>query len=190
MFMSKRVLLVGRNQTVLAKLAKALAQEDIDVQTTNHVEQASQDFNARDFSLIAFGRGVDGTTKDRLKADFTSQNPNVLFVDGIAPIIPLLVKQVIGTLKAKPADSNVLTQLGYEQHSSTVHLTVRQDCYLSLCFYQLDAVHRTRHETLIAENIQTGSHMYHIKAKRLDNTIASFLLIEVNEDELAILPLT
>lgn len=53
--MNKKILLIGRNLNVLASLAEALIHEGFVVKTTNLVERASQDFDAAEFDLIAFG---------------------------------------------------------------------------------------------------------------------------------------
>lgn len=58
--MSKNVLLVGRNPTVLANLTSALTDEGFAVKTTNRVEQADQEFDAAE---LHFERSGDQTER-------------------------------------------------------------------------------------------------------------------------------
>jgi hypothetical protein len=189
--MSRRVLLIGRNPTVLAELGQALRSEGFAVQTTDLVEKASQDFNAANFDLIAFGRGVDEETKAFLKASFRTQHASIYFVDGLAPIIPLLVKQIKETLQAKPADEKLLTYFGCDlSETLTISIALREACQVAVDFYQLDAVHNTRQDTLISTYLQAGNYQFKIEPIFLDNTAARFLVAQANKDELTVLRLS
>ncbi|GAB3502709.1 hypothetical protein GCM10027341_30880 [Spirosoma knui] len=188
--MNKKVLLIGRNPGVLSALADALINEKMLVQMTSLVEQADQDFNAADFDLIAFGRGVDEDAKAELKRNFKGQHPGVHFVDGLAPIIPLLVRQITATLAAKPVETNRLVSVSCEQ-SETIQLCIvaRQACRLTVDLYQLDAIHTTRQATLLTRFIEAGSHQFDVDRTLLEDTIASFLLVTADEDEFTVLSL-
>ncbi|QIP11222.1 hypothetical protein G8759_00480 [Spirosoma aureum] len=185
--MSKRVLLVGRNAAVLSTLADALTRKGLVVQTTNRVEQASEGFDAADFDLIAFGRGVDESTNVRLKTDFIRQNADILFVDGLAPIIPLLVRQISIALAAETSGESILAQFSYQQPE--IRISVYAACQLKIDLYQLDVVHSTRQQTLISEFIEAGSHTFSTAIAVNNKSSINFLVAEVNTHELAMIAL-
>lgn len=189
--MSKSVLLIGRNPTVLANLASALTDEGFNVKTTDRVEQAGQDFDAADFDLIAFGRGVDEMTNATLRKTFLAQNPGIYLVDGLAPVIPLLVKQIKLTLADKPSTETVITGFSCQQTESLhIHVATGVDCQLTIDLYQLNAVHTTRQKNLVSEFVSAGDHLFSVNIKPDTDSTINFLVAEVSNLDLAILPLS
>lgn len=188
--MNEKILLVGRNPTVLAQLAEALLQEEYVVKTTNRVEQASQEFNAADFDLIAFGRVVDEQTKVQLRTNFSGQNQNVFFVDGLAPVISLLVKQINVALLDNPIAEKVITDFRYKQ-TEVLHLFMSTsiDCQITIDLYLLDAFHHTQHKTLVSEFVMAGHHTYQIHDVPDTTSTINFLIAEVAALDLAVLTL-
>lgn len=188
--MDKRILLIGRNPAILASLASALTEEGFVVKTTNRVEQASQDFNAADFTVIAFGRGVDGATNAALRASFLEQNPAIRFVDGLAPVIPLLVKQIKLALSDKQGTEQMLTDFSYEDtYPPCIHITAASPCQLSIDLYQLDAVHHTQQKTLVSEFIIVGNHTFPMENWPDIKSTLNFLVAEADNSDLLVLPL-
>lgn len=188
--MNKNVLLIGRNPNVLANLANALMHEGFVVKTTNLVEQASQDFSGADFDLIAFGRGVDEETNALLRANFSNQNPNIIFVDGLAPVIPLLVKQINVALSDKSVTENLITDFSYQQTERLqVNISTAIDCQLTIDLYQLDAVHHTQQKTLISAFVTAGNHTFLMDDLPNRTSTINFLVAEVADLDLAVIPL-
>ncbi|MVM30630.1 hypothetical protein GO755_11365 [Spirosoma sp. HMF4905] len=188
--MDKKILLIGRNPSVLTNLASALINEGFVVKATSVIEQASQDFNAIDFDVVAFGRGVDAATNTMLKASFLSQNPAILFVDGLAPVISLLVKQIKLAIAGKSVAEKVITSFSYEQTAPLrINVSTRIDCQLTIDLYQLDAIHTTQQKTIVSKFIKAGNHIFPVDAfPDLTSTI-NFLVAEANNLDLAILQL-
>ncbi|QDK77639.1 hypothetical protein EXU85_03130 [Spirosoma sp. KCTC 42546] len=189
--MNKAVLLIGRNPNVLANLASALTEEGFLVKTTSQVEQASQNFNATDFDVIAFGRGIDAATNTTLRASFLHQNPAILFVDGLAPVIPLLVKQIKLELANKSVARQVITNFSCEQTDDTLRINVSTavDCQLTIDLYQLDAVHHTQQKTIVSEFVTEGSHIFLLDDLPNMKTTINFLVAEVPDLDLAVVPI-
>lgn len=188
--MDKRILLIGRNPAILTSLASALTEEGFVVKTTSRVEQASQDFNAADFTVIAFGRGVDAVTNTALRTSFFDQNPTVRFVDGLAPVIPLLVKQIKLALSDKQATEQILTDFSYEDtNPPRIHITAAAPCRVSVDLYQLDAVHHTQQKTLVSEFVTAGNHTFPIEDWSDKHSTLNFLVAEADNSDLLVLPL-
>ncbi|MCX6214863.1 hypothetical protein [Spirosoma sp.] len=188
--MAKSILLIGRNPMVLANLASALTAEDFLVQTTDQVEQASDQFNAVDFDLIAFGRGVDEATNASLKANFSAQNPDVVFVDGLAPVVPLLVKQIKQALVSNQTSAKKLIKFTCQQTEQlVVQVTVTAACQLTIDLYRLDAVHTTHQQTLVSSFVMAGNHTFRLNEKADSNSTINFLAASADKAELLVLPL-
>ncbi|UFH54564.1 hypothetical protein [Spirosoma sp. KNUC1025] len=188
--MNKQVLLIGRNPMVLSNLASALADEGFSVTMTKAVEQASQEFNGTDFDLVAFGRGVDEAANAQLRADFLAQNPNLIFVDGLAPIISLLVQQIKQALAENLVHEKMLAEFTCQQADCLrVRATVTAACQLTIDLYQLDEVHNTRQKTLVSNFFPAGSHTFSIEMVPETNSTIKFLVAQANNRDLMVLPL-
>ena len=129
---------------------------------------------------------MDDQTNAQLRAAFSAQNEQVIFVDGLAPVIPLLVKQLKIALLGASARENILTHFSYKQADpSYVHIMVTTDCRLIITLYQLDAIHTTQIETLVSESVTAGEHKFTVAVVLQDGTIR-FLAAEVDEGELSV----
>lgn len=187
---NKKVLLIGRNPTVLANLESALMDEGFSVETTSLIERASQEFNAADFDLIAFGRGIDAPTNARLRDSFSAQNPTIHFVDGLAPVTSLLVKQIKLTLSEKPGNEQVITGFaGQQKESLQLAVSTSRDCQLTIDLYQLDAVHNTQQKTLISAFVTAGSHTFLLDDLPEMKSTINFVVAEVPDLDLAVVSL-
>jgi hypothetical protein len=97
-----RVLLVGKRASVLTSLQSALRKVGIEADLTQDVTAARPD-GLRRYDAVAFGRAVKENDRARMKAVFRAANPSVIFIDGLAPITPLLVAQFEEALGALDA---------------------------------------------------------------------------------------
>lgn len=188
--MDKNILLIGRNPMVLVNLASALTEDEFGVQTTHDVEQAGQQFNGADFDLVAFGRGVDEATNAKLRVEFTAQHPGIQFVDGLAPVTPLLVKQIKQALINKLTTEKAITAFTYQlAQNLQINVTTVIDGQLTVDLYQLDAVHHTEQKTLISQSVKAGNHTFLIRDLPDIKSTINFLVAEIPNFELAVLPL-
>jgi hypothetical protein len=101
---SMRTLVIGRSPEVNRSVVGPLLDAGIDAQGSTQPEKASRRFNARQFDLIAIGRGVPGPLRDRLKREFTAQNPSIWLADVFAPIA---VEQILAALAQRSAAAEV-----------------------------------------------------------------------------------
>lgn len=188
--MPKNILLIGRNPTVLANLDEALTAEGFATKMTNLVEQASQDFSGADFDLIAFGRGVDEVTNAYLRTRFSTQNPAVIFVDGLAPITSLLVQQIKLALADTLLLEKTLTKFTCQSvDCAHVQITVTAACQLTIELYQLDAVHHNQQTTLVSKFVTAGNHTFSVKLPDKTDSTVKFLVAQANNQDLMVLPL-
>jgi hypothetical protein len=155
LYSGKRVLSIGASQKVLTRFSDALTKQGfVSTWTTNYedVEGVLNQFNALDFDVIAFGRGVSDSNKLRFKQKFKEQNPDITFVDGLAPITNLLVDQI--KLACMPRSLNnvaVNTRTPGEMEviaNAPTYLTVKQ--------YRLNRFYQKKEKMIFEEIIQTG----------------------------------
>ena len=94
-----RVLVLGRAPEVLETVTQELAELGLTVAGSTEPERAAAQFDARDFDLIAFGRGLPGPLCEALKRDFARQNPHIRLLDTFAPAA---VRQIARALAGAP----------------------------------------------------------------------------------------
>jgi hypothetical protein len=78
-----------------------------------------------------------------------------LFVDGLAPVIPLLVAQVESAFSSRNRDSGVLERVTASDGELTI--TVRDDCDLEVTLYRLDRLYRTHRDVLLSQRVSAGT---------------------------------
>ena len=90
--MPDRVLLIGKRAVVLTRLQAALRESGIEADLTQDTAGAGRR-QLREYDAVAFGRAVGEHDRARMRDAFRAANHAVAFVDGLAPITPLLVAQ-------------------------------------------------------------------------------------------------
>jgi N-hydroxyarylamine O-acetyltransferase len=90
-----RVLVLGRSPEVLETVMQDLAELGVAVRGSIEAERAAEQFDARDFDLIAFGGGLIGPLSERLKQKFLRQNPQIRLLDTFAP---RAVREIVAAL--------------------------------------------------------------------------------------------
>ncbi|WP_342236388.1 hypothetical protein [Inquilinus sp. OTU3971] len=96
---SQRVLVLGRSPAVNQSVVGPLLAFGIPAQGSTDPEGAARQFDAADFDLIVFGRGIVGPLSERLTRDFTLQNRDIRW---IAAVAPAAVRQILSALDHDP----------------------------------------------------------------------------------------
>ncbi len=188
--METKILLIGRNPTVLAQLKAALTAERYWVETTSRVEQAADEFETMHFDLIAFGRGVDEQMNEQLRSRFLARQSQVLFVNGLAPIISLLVKQIQLALAGNQTPGSLTAQVNdWNNNELSVSVTITSAGRVTITRYELDAVHHTRQQTLVSRPMPAGTHQIVLNALRPAGLSLQFLAFELDSRDLLVVPL-
>lgn len=110
-----RVLVLGRSEPVLESVLAELTALGIDARGTTEPEKAATQYDARDYDLIALGRGLLGEAGGSLKAHFRERNSNVRFLDTYAPFA---AHEIVSALERRHLPSVDLetyrARIGYE----------------------------------------------------------------------------
>lgn len=113
----RRVLLIGARVALLAKLAAALRTIGIGADITRDAADVPAD-ELRGYGAVAFGRAVTQEERAAVRAAFDRAGVEVAYVDGLAPIVPLLVAQIEHALDRSPADRRQADPAGRRRRRS------------------------------------------------------------------------
>jgi hypothetical protein len=158
----RRVLLIGARVAVLAKLAAALRTIGIGADITQDAADVPAD-ELRGYGAVAFGRAVGEQERAAVRRSFDRAEVDVAYVDGLAPVIPLLVAQIEHALDRRPLELRRLTRLIAADGEAAVEVT--STCRVRLTAYRLDRLYRTHAHEVFDDILETGSHRIPLDAK-------------------------
>jgi len=151
----RRVLLIGARAAVLAKLAAALRIIGIGAEITTDATDVPAD-ELRTYGAVAFGRAVGERERAAVRQSFAHAGVDVAYVDGLAPIIPLLVAQIEHALDRAPSELRRLTRLVMADGEAGIEVT--STCRVRLTAYRLDRLYRTHTHEIFDDILETGRH--------------------------------
>ncbi|MFF0299931.1 oxidoreductase [Streptomyces sp. NPDC004562] len=158
----RRVLLVGARVAVLARLAAALRTIGVGADITDDVSGVPADELCA-YGAVAFGRAVGEAQRAAVRRAFTDAGVDVVYVDGLAPIVPLLVAQIEHALDRSPLDRRRLTRLVAADGEAGVEIT--SPCRVRLTAYRLDRLYRTHTHEVFDGILEPGRHRIPLDAR-------------------------
>jgi hypothetical protein len=158
----RRVLLIGARVALLAKLAAALRTIGIGADITHDAEGVHAD-ELRAYGAVAFGRGIGEEQRAAVRRSFERAGVEVTYVDGLAPIVPLLVAQIEHALDRSPREQRRLTRLVAADGEAGIEVT--SPCRVQLTAYRLDRLYRTHTHELFDGILEPGRHRIALDAK-------------------------
>ncbi|TXS54571.1 oxidoreductase [Streptomyces sp. uw30] len=158
----RRVLLIGARVAVLAKLAAALRTIGIGAEITHDLSGVPAD-ELRTYGAVAFGRAVGQEQRAAVRRAFTDASVEVAYVDGLAPIVPLLVAQIEHALDRSPVEQRRLTRLVAADGEAGIEVT--SPCRVRLTAYRLDRLYRTHTHEVFDGILEAGRHRIALEAK-------------------------
>ncbi|MFD7298051.1 oxidoreductase [Streptomyces sp. NPDC059897] len=151
----RRVLLIGARVAVLARLAAALRTIGVGADITQDASGVPPE-ELRSYGAVAFGRAVEEPQRAAVRAEFDRAGADVAYVDGYAPIIPLLVAQIESALDRVPSRQRRLTRLVAADGEAGVEVT--STCRVRITSYRLDRLYRTHTHEVFDALLQPGRH--------------------------------
>lgn len=151
----RRVLLIGARVAVLARLAAALRTIGIGADITQDARAVHAE-ELRGYGAVAFGRAIGEPERAAVREAFERAGVEVAFVDGLAPIIPLLVAQIEHALDRSPLGQRRLTELVAAEGEADVEVT--SPCRVQVTAYRLDRLYRTHTHEVFDGILQPGRH--------------------------------
>lgn len=180
------MLLIGKRASVLTRLAEALGAQGIEAEQAQDLDGARVErrHGHDGYAAVAFGRAVREADRARMRTAFTAANPEVVFVDGYAPIIPLLVAQFEQALDLRPRTARLLVDAAVRE--GIVDLELRRRARLRITSYRLGALHRAHERPVFDRDAEAGAHSAALDA-RTARSNSAFVVIRAG-DETAALP--
>jgi hypothetical protein len=158
-----RVLLVGKRERVLDRLADALRAEGLQVREETDFDRVRTNVDGSTVDVLALGRAVTGARRERLIAALRARNPALRVVDGLAPITPLLVAQVQEALTTPGIDSRIVAAAGVEIADRSVAISLRRAADVTVVYHRLDALYRAYEQPLHSGPLGRGNHWFPVK---------------------------
>ncbi|MER6528703.1 oxidoreductase [Streptomyces sp. NPDC001508] len=158
----RRVLLIGARVAVLAKLAAALRTIGIGADITRDATGVPAE-ELRGYGAVAFGRAVGEPERAAVRDAFERAAVDVAYVDGLAPIVPLLVAQIEHALDRSPRAGRRLTALAAADGEARIEVT--SPCRVSLTAYRLDRLHRSHAQQVFDGVLEPGRHRIPLDAR-------------------------
>ncbi|MFF1374723.1 oxidoreductase [Streptomyces sp. NPDC058308] len=158
----RRVLLIGARVALLAKLAAALRTIGIGAEIAADAAGVPPE-ELRTYGAVAFGRAVPDAVRRSVRSAFDRADVRVAYVDGLAPVIPLLVAQIEYALDRSPREQRRLTRLTAGAHSAELEVT--SACRVRLTVYRVDRLSRPHLYEVFDEVLEPGSHRVPLPAK-------------------------
>lgn len=160
----RRVLLIGARVAVLAKLAAALRTIGIGAEITHDATGVPAE-ELRTYGAVAFGRAVGEKERAAVRGAFERAGVEVAYVDGLAPIIPLLVAQIENALDRSPSAQRRLTRLVAVDGEAGVEVT--STCRVQVTAYRLDRLYRTHTYAVFDGILPAGNHRIALNGRAL-----------------------
>ncbi|MGW0705452.1 oxidoreductase [Streptomyces sp. NPDC002643] len=158
----RRVLLIGARVAVLAKLAAALRAIGIGADMAQDADGVPVE-ELRGYGAVAFGQAVGRADRESVRRAFDRAGVDVAYVDGLAPIIPLLVAQIENALDRSPARQRRLTRLVASGGQAGIEIT--STCRVELTAYRLDRLSRAHTYRFFDGILPAGRHRIGMDAK-------------------------
>ncbi|MEV7690939.1 oxidoreductase [Streptomyces bungoensis] len=151
----RRVLLVGARVAVLARLAAALRGIGMGADITQDATAVPAG-ELRGYGAVFFGPTVGGAERAAVRRAFEHAGAEVACVDGLAPIVPLLVAQIEHALDRSPLPRRRLTALAAA--GTAADLEVASPCRVRVTAYRYGRLHRTRAQEVFDGILEPGRH--------------------------------
>ncbi|MFE0514929.1 oxidoreductase [Streptomyces sp. NPDC058964] len=166
-----RVLLIGARVAVLAKLAAALRTIGIGADIAQDADGVPPE-ELRAYGAVAFGRAIGQPQRAAVRQAFERAGVDVAYVEGLAPIVPLLVAQIEHALDRRPVAQRRLTRLVAADGEAGIEVT--SPCRVRLTAYRLDRLYRTHTREVFDGVLEAGRHRIALDAEAVKG--ASFVV--------------
>ncbi|CAM5674119.1 oxidoreductase [Streptomyces spiroverticillatus] len=151
----RRVLLIGSRVAVLAKLAAALRTINIGAEIAADADRVPPT-EIRTYTTVLFGASIAEHEKEAVRAAFDRAGAEPVYLDGLTPIIPVLVAQIENALDQSPPEQRRLVRLVAADDEAGVEVT--SACRVQLYAYRQDRLHRTHAELVFEDLLEPGKH--------------------------------
>ncbi|MGW2640602.1 oxidoreductase [Streptomyces sp. NPDC001348] len=158
----RRVLLIGPRAGFLARLAAALRTSGIGADITPDIDDVPAG-ELRPYGAVVFGPAVGEDRRAPVRRVFERAGIDAAYVEGLAPIVPLLAAQVEHALDRGAAGRRRLTRVAASHDGADVQVAVA--CRVRLTAYRLDRLSRAHAVDVFDGVLEPGRHRIALDAK-------------------------
>ncbi|MFI6948644.1 oxidoreductase [Streptomyces sp. NPDC050422] len=159
---ARRILLIGARVAVLARLAAALRTIGIGADIAADATLVSAE-ELRAYRAVAFGPAVTEPERTAVRQAFERAGADLAYVDGLVPVVPVLVAQVEHAVDRGAPAQRRLVRLDATDGTATVEVT--SACRVSLVAYRLDRLSRPRSQEAFNGFLEPGEHRIPLDAR-------------------------
>ncbi|MET7384111.1 oxidoreductase [Streptomyces sp. NPDC005529] len=157
-----RILLIGPRVALLAKLAAALRAIGIGADIARDTTGVPAD-ELRVYGAVVYAPSVGAAERAAVQGAFGAADIEVPHVEGLAPIVPLLVAQVEHALDRGPLELRRLTRLVAADGEAGIEVT--STCRVRLTAYRLGRLARGHAHDVFDGVLETGRHRIPLEAR-------------------------
>lgn len=182
---NQRALVIGLSPVKNEEVVTSLRDLGIDAVGCTEPDTAAERYNARQFTVIAFGRGALGPRADRLKQAFSDQDPGVCFVDAFGPIA---VAQVAAALQRHPGSPVLVDNLTFapDGHGGQIQARALAACHITVTLYRQPNQGPLKESCLLDADVTEGLMICPVADTELSDAYS--MVVVANREEFHHLP--
>jgi hypothetical protein len=156
----RSVLLIGKSRRVLDDAVAGLRDLAYQARGTNDFDDITDQFDFAEIDLVVFGGQVPPERKAELREEIAAINPEVIFVQGLAGIPGLIVKQVQAAFSAHRQDLDRAPTYAPDDRSIRVSVAQPADVTVSVWWQTSFVPPDPRSDSLVVldDHLPRGDH--------------------------------
>jgi hypothetical protein len=155
-----RILAIGRSETVLSQLVTILRENGHAAGATNQFDRTLDLFDVGQLDLVVFGGMVPPDTKEHLRAQISTRNPAVAFIQGHAGIPGLIAEQVKAALT--DGTTGPTASVTYHAQSRTIRITLDRPQHATITAWWHTSFTppepKSTSQVILDQQLPTGTH--------------------------------
>ncbi|MFI1971200.1 hypothetical protein BLA24_32905 [Streptomyces cinnamoneus] len=152
----RRVLVVGPRVAFSARLAAALRARGIGTEITTAAAEADPG-ELRGYGAVSFDRTVGEDARAAVRAAFAAAGSRALFVEPLAPVVPLVAAQLEQALHSG-CRTRRRRLTGLRAEPGRVRLDLAEACRVRVTGYGSGRLRRGRARELLDDRLEAGGH--------------------------------
>lgn len=152
-----RVLLVGKRARILDDVGQELRAAGLHVREETDIDLATKTVDGTSVDVVAVSRAFRNAKREELVVRIRSQNPQVRVVDGLAPLTPVVVAQVLEAALDE-GSGKIVGDAAFEDANNRLVLVMNQHANVGLTLHRLDGWHRAHEVPVYDGPLDRGIH--------------------------------
>lgn len=135
-----------------------LRNDGLHVREETSIDRIKSTVDGATLDVVAMGRTIKSGKREDLVMSLRAQNPDIKVVDGLAPIVPLVVAQVREALVPAGPGGRIVADAAYEEANNRVVLITNRRADVGVTLHRLDSLHRAHEVPVYVGPLGRGTH--------------------------------